>query len=112
MKKKLLLVIIMAIISISIGCSSAPDAAQIKSDLLGHVLTGTTWTFSALSEYEQFTIISKQKQGDALEYTISMRLQDLASGQHFLADVVVVYIDYGKNWGLSTIVTKLFTRVQ
>ncbi len=94
LKRKLLaLFLILSITLVGCGGSSEPNVEQMKADLIGHNLTGegSGWTFAALSEFKHFDIRGKQEQGDVTEYDVSMRLVDLASDTHFLADVLIIY---------------------
>ena len=127
MKRKIISAIFMAILASSLmGCANNSEslstqtaqeyeisAEQIKADLIGHYLTGEGlgWTFAALSEYEQFDIRDTQRQGDVIEYDVSMRLVDLASDEHFLADVLIVYRKGQDKWELISTVTKVFENV-
>ncbi len=99
-----------------VGCSTSavPSVDQIKADLIGHRLTFEgyhVWTFAALSEYEEFDIRSEQTQGDIIEYDVSMRLHDLATDEHFLADALIVYKQTDGEWEITSIVTKLYQQL-
>ena len=111
LKRKLLaLFLILSITLVGCGGSAEPNVEQMKADLIGHNLTGEGlgWTFAALSEFEHFDIRSKQEQGDVIEYDVSMRLVDLTSDTHYLADVLIVYKQVDGRWELTSIVTKLY----
>ncbi|MFC2044742.1 hypothetical protein ACFLT8_06095 [Chloroflexota bacterium] len=110
MIRKMLWTLPLILCVILVGCVGQvePTAEQIKADLIGSQLPGTPWTFEALSEYEQFDIRAKQIQGNALEYDVSMRLVDMASDTHFLADVLIVYKKIDGKWELVSIVPKVF----
>ena len=69
------------------------------------------WQFAALSEYEQFEIKGEQKQGNAIEYDISMNLKDFASNSQFSADMFIVYKNIDGEWELISVVTKSFERI-
>lgn len=58
-----------------IGCSRAPNAEQIKADLIGERMGN--WTFASPSEILELNINSQKKQGQLIEYEISMKLQDI-----------------------------------
>ncbi len=91
-----------------------PKADQIKADLIGKniSLSGVVvWEFAALSEFESFEITGKQKQGNAIEYDVSMRLVDLASQAHFSANLAIVYKRSGISWQLVSVVAKEFKPV-
>ncbi len=113
MRKWNLLVLVIILCGALLGCSGQqePTAEQIKSDLIGHRLqvagSGFYWEFAALSEFEYFDIRSKQAQGDIIEYDVSMRLQDLTTNNHFLADALIVYRQIDGKWELTSIVAKL-----
>ena len=114
-KRKLLVLFLILCITLvgcsDIGESSEPSIEQMKADLIGHILTtgeGTGWAFAALSEFEHFDIRGKQEQGDVIEYDVSMRLVDLVSDIHFLADVLIIYKHIHGEWELAAIVTKLY----
>ena len=114
-KKRLLPLILILCISL-VGCSGQPklDIDQIKSDLIGHnlLLEGHyVWTFAALAEYEQFDIRSMEAKGDIIEYDVSMRLHDLATDKHFLADALIVYKQTDGKWEITSIVTKLYQQL-
>ena len=92
-----------------------PSIEQMKADLIGHILTWkgqSVWKFAALSEYKEFDVIDKQKQGNAVEYDVSMRLKDLEIDAYFEVDALIVYKEIGDKWELVSIVTKLFERVR
>jgi len=112
-RKFLALFLILCITLVGCGGPSEPDVEQMKADLIGHNLTGEGlgWTFAALSEFEHFDIRGKQEQGDVIEYDVSMRLVDLSSDAHFLADVLIVYKQIDGEWELTSIVTKLYKRL-
>jgi len=69
------------------------------------------WKFEALAEFEQFDIRGKETQGDILEYDVSMRLHDLASGRQYLADALIVYKQTDREWEITSILTKLFQQL-
>ena len=112
MKKAILVIITLMMIFTSIGCSaiSTPDAAQIKSDLIGNELPGLWgWQFTTLAAFESFTINGKQQQGDTLEYDVTMRLTDVQWDTHIL--LVDAYITYQKvdgEWELRSITLKSY----
>lgn len=111
LKRKLLaLILIPSITLVGCGGSLEPNIEQMKADLIGYNLTdeGAGWTFAALSEFEYFDIRGKQEQGDVIEYDVSMRLVDLVSDTHFLADVLIIYKHIHGEWELAAIVTKLY----
>ena len=87
---------------------------QIKADLIGHIVFTSnekTWTFAALSEFEQFDIRDEQRQGDIIEYDVSMRLVDLNTQQHYLMDALIVYRQSNGAFQLISIVPTLYTRL-
>ena len=98
-----------------LGCSgnSGPNVEQMKADLIGHELSGEGegWKFAALSEFEYFDIRGEQVQGEVIEYDVSLRLVDLESNIHFLADILIVYKKVDGEWKLNSTVTKLFERL-
>jgi hypothetical protein len=96
-----------------VGCigQTEPTIEQIKADLIGHYLTDreeAVWTFAALSEIEHFDIRGKQVQENIIEYDVSIRLHDLSTDTHFLADALIVYTQIDGEWYLISTVTKLF----
>lgn len=99
---------------ILVGCTgqSEPNAEQMKADLIGHRLqvagSSMYWDFAALSEFEYLDIRSKQMQGGVIEYDVSIRLHDLSTDNHFLADALIVYRQIDGKWKLTSIVPKLF----
>lgn len=95
----------------SISQESEPNAEQIKADLIGHQLLSYGWTFAALSEYEQFEIIGEQKQGNVIEYDVTMELVDLPTDEHFLLDALIVYRMSDGDWELISILPKYFEHV-
>ena len=116
MLKKILLLFLIGSFTILIGCSvqtepSAPKAAlsveQIKADLIGR--QAETWRFDALSEFEQFDIRGEQRQGDIIEYDVSMRLVDFNTQQHYLMDALIVYRQSNGTFQLISIVPTLYT---
>ena len=116
MVKARLLMLPLILSLILIGCAglSEPSVEQIKADLIGQriytsALSG--WEFEALSEFEQFDIRGKQRQGDVIEFDVSMRLQDLSNDTHFLADVLILYKKADGKWELTSIVPKLFRQL-
>ena len=89
MVKVRLLVLLLILSVILIGCAglSKPSVEQIKTDSIGqrtYTSEVSGWEFTALSEFEQFDIGGKQRQGDVIEFDVSMILQDLSTGTYFL----------------------------
>ena len=119
--KMVLVISFFSIALLLMGClpgsevREGPSAEQIKADLIGHTLTisaGEVWEFAALSEYEHFDIRDKQTQGNATEYDVSMRLVDIATGTHFLTDVLIVYRETSGKWELVSVVATVFERIE
>lgn len=116
MRGKILIPFLILCVTLT-GCAtirSEPSVDQIKADLIGHNLTISgvqVWSFDALSEYEQFNITGNQTQGNAIEYDVSMRLVDLASNTHFLADAAIVYRYSNEKWELVSVVAKTFQQI-
>ncbi|MFC1953429.1 hypothetical protein ACFLWR_04790 [Chloroflexota bacterium] len=123
MKKLLLWLLVPILIVYSVGCDELsgvsvqtvePSVEQVKADLLGHTLTSRgvqIWEFAALSEYEEFDINNKLILADALEYDVSMKLIDFPTGNHFRADILIVYKKDGSKWELVSLVTKVFEQI-
>ena len=117
MAKKCVLVLLLVLIAISAGCvgQAEPTAEQIKADLIGQRLqvpgSNRYWDFSALSEFEYFDIRGKKTQADVIEYDVSMRLQDLSTNNHFLADALIIYKQIDGQWLLTNIAPKLFKQL-
>ena len=123
---KRILLILMVVLSIAlVGCAyledlSAPkssseqigySAEQMKADLIGHALVVNgqlAWEFAALSEYEQFEIIDQQRQGNAVEFDVTMKLKDFGTNTHYHAELFIVYKDIEGKWELVSLATKLF----
>ena len=72
----------------------------------GHGLL--SWQFSALGEFESFTVITAQIQGNVLEYDVTMRLRDLAWGTRYQLDALVTYKKVNNSWQLMSVTPKLF----
>jgi len=110
--KRTLLVLFVILCVLLVGCigQSEPDVEQIKADLIGSRIKTEQlrWTFAALSEYEQFDIRGKQRQGNAIEYDVHMRLVDLVNDKHFSADVLIVYRKINGKWKLVSLLPILF----
>ena len=111
--KSIFLTLLLILCIVAIGCpvQSEHSTEQIQADLIGHQLTSkglVVWKFAALSEYEKFNIRGIKKQGDVIEYDVSMRLVDLEIDEHFLADVLIVYRKSQDKWELISLVTKVF----
>jgi hypothetical protein len=106
----LALVILTSFVIVSTGCdlvSPEPSIGEIKSDLIGETLTqGTlTWHFHALSEFKEVTIVDTIREGNTIEYDISLELQDVFSGNHYTADILMIYQRSGTSWELFSILT-------
>lgn len=119
-KWRIFLAALLVVSVFSGGCSrllAEPDAEQIKADLIGKDMPGLggwplpVWRFAALSEFQELNIKSKQKQGQIIEYDVSMRLQDLESKNRYLADAVIVYKKANGKWELISIVPKLWKEI-
>jgi len=108
-----LIITILSLIGLILtSCSTPmPSDEQIKADLIGHQISSgiLNWQFSALGEFDSFTVISKQIQGDVLEYDVTMRLRDLSWGTRYLLDALVTYKRVNNTWQLTSITPKLFT---
>jgi hypothetical protein len=106
----LTLATLICLVTIGIGCdlvSPEPSVEQIKSDLIGETLTqGTlTWHFHALSEFKEVTIVDTIREGNTIEYDVSLELQDVFTGKQYTADILMIYQRSGTNWELFSILT-------
>ncbi len=106
----LALVILTSLVIVSTGCdlvSPEPSIGEIKSDLIGETLTqGTlTWHFHALSEFKEVTIVDTIREGNTIEYDVSLGLQDVFTGTHYTADILMIYQRSGTTWELFSILT-------
>ena len=106
----LALVILTSLVIVSTGCdlvSPEPSIGEIKSDLIGETLTqGTlTWHFHALSEFEEVTIVDTIREGNTIEYDVSLELQDVFSGSYYTADILMIYQRSGTTWELFSVLT-------
>jgi len=105
----LTLAILICLISFNVGCdivSPEPGVGQIKSDLIGETITqGTlTWHFHALSEYKDVTIVDSIREGNTIEYDVTIELQDIFSGRQYTADILMIYQKSGTSWELFSII--------
>ena len=112
MLKKIILtlIVLLCIVTVSAGCdlvSPEPSIGEIKSDLIGETLTqGTlTWHFHALSEFEEVTIEDTIREGNTIEYDVALELQDVFTGTHYTADILMIYQRSGTSWELFSILT-------
>ena len=112
MLKKILLtlIVLLCIVTVGAGCdlvSPEPSIGEIKSDLIGETLTqGTlTWHFHALSEFKEVTIEDAIREGNTIEYDVSLGLQDVFTGTHYTADILMIYQRSGTTWELFSILT-------
>ena len=106
----LILFALICLVAVNTSCdlfSPEPSVEQIKSDLMGETLTqGTlTWHFHALSEFKEVTIVDKIREGNTIEYDVSLELQDVFSGKQYVADILLIYQRSGTNWELFSILT-------
>jgi hypothetical protein len=104
----LILVTLICLVSINIGCdivSPEPSIEQIKSDLIGETITqGTlTWHFHALSEFQEVNIVDRIRQGNTVEYNVTLELEDLFSKNQYEAEVLLIYQRSGTSWQLFSI---------
>jgi hypothetical protein len=86
----------------------------MKMDLIGNYLTVSetiVWRFDALSEFEDFSIKSKQTQGTGIEYDVSMRLKNLSTNMQYLVDAYITYERVDGQWKFKSIQTKLFRQL-
>ena len=106
----LTLIALLCLVAVNVGCdlvSPEPSVEQIKSDLIGETLTQETltWHFHALSEFKEVTIIDKIREGNTIEYDVSLELQDVFTGKQYTADILMIYQRSGTNWELFSILT-------
>ena len=112
MKKQILfvLIILTSLLMINVGCSiisPEPGVEQIKSDLIGEIISkeDVAWQFAALSEFQEVTIIDKLREGDTIEYNVTMTLQDIYTEEMYTAEVILIYQKSGTHWDLFSILT-------
>lgn len=89
------------------SCIKDPDIEKIKGDLIGQSVKmnwSQNWNFESLSEFENFTILSKTKNGDILEYTVDIAVKD-SRVYNFNANIV--YRKESGEWKFVSIKGKL-----
>ena len=93
------------------GCAKEPDTEKIKGDLIGQRCSfnnnfggSITWTFESLSEYTNFSILSRSKDNGSIEYIIDMSLND--EGVTYDITAKVVYHKVDGDWKLYDVKAK------
>jgi hypothetical protein len=102
--------VLLCIVTVGAGCdlvSPKPSIGEIKSDLIGETLTQETltWHFHALSEFKEVIIVDTIREGNTIEYDVSLELQDVFTGKQYTADILMIYQRSGTNWELFSILT-------
>ena len=92
-----------------IGCSKDPNINQIKADLIGQTIGEflNNYKFNSLEGIQEFIINNKNKQGNIIEYDVSLRMSDTI-GKKYRANILIVYRKAEKSWKIASISTKLF----
>jgi len=112
MKQRMFLVVIAltSLAMVNVGCniiSPEPSIEQIKSDLIGEIISkgDLAWQFAALSEFKEITIVDKIREGNTIEYDATMKLQDIYTDEMYTAEVILIYQKSGTHWDLFSILT-------
>lgn len=90
------------------SCVEEPDVEKIKGDLLGQSMklyNTRYWNFDSLSEFDNFTILSKTKNGDILEYIVEIAVKDERDYYNF--DANIIYRKESGEWKFVSIKGKL-----
>lgn len=108
----LLLFLIICLGTISAAChliSPEPGIEQIKSDLVGETISRgeMSWYFAALSEFKEIKIVDKIREGDTIEYNLTLELQDVFTEKMHTAEILLIYKRSGTSWDLFSILPKL-----
>jgi hypothetical protein len=103
---------IICLVTTSAAChlvSPEPDVEQIKSDLIGETISQgeMSWYFAALSEFKEVTIVDKIREGDTIEYNLTLELQDVFTEKMYTAEILLIYKRSGTSWGLFSILPML-----
>jgi len=113
------ILIFLVVLLVLNGCLGEPDAAQIKSDLIGKEIKGAEdtfflprWHFDAISEFQDLSIKNKQITGQILEFDVTMRLQDLETKKQYIADAIIVYKNIKGKWEIVSIAPKLWKDIK
>ena len=104
------LVVLIGLVTVNVGCdlvSPEPSIEQIKSDLIGETISrgDMSWYFAALSEFKEVTIVDKIREGNTIEYDVTLELQDIFTDKMYTAEVLLIYQRSGTNWELFSVLT-------
>lgn len=78
-----------------------PDIEKIKSDLIGHSITG--WSFDSLSEFKNVEILETESADERLEMKIKLKLYGESSNSEHDAEVLVVYTKGEDDWYFDSV---------
>ncbi len=110
------------IFGLTFPCSAAeltkpalsPEAEQMKSDLVGHVMGGRekSWKFESVSQIKELVINKRKEEPKKRVYSVTLTLHDSQVPSVYKAEAEVTYEQVGSKWEVKVVGLKSITKIE